>query len=277
MKKLSLLIPFIVLIIFPPVIYAQGLRDSSTSAVVHPEMSTPGAKLQHAQNNRMENLRNRADTEIDRRIISLTALITRIANLNRLSSDQKTTFTNRVQAEITNLTNIKTKIDADTDFDTLKTDGKSIVSSYRIYALFMPQIRILSGVGVLSETAGKAASLEAALQAKVNQAKSHGLDTTNIEKNMSAISNDILDAQKQAQNASDLVINLTPDGYPGNKTSLQSARTDLQTGRKDLENIRTLVQTILESLKKISPETTIIPVSTSSGNVSSPSASPGAQ
>ncbi len=110
----------------------------------------------------------------------------------------------------------QTKIQNDTDAQTLTTDKQSIVKSYRVYALFMPKIRIIAHADRILEVA--------------NEMKAKTTSTDALSK--------IADAQTQAQNAINAVSPLTPDGYPGNKTTLDSARGMLRTALADLKTAR---------------------------------------
>ena len=64
----------------------------------------------------------------------------------------------------------------------------------------------------------------------------------------------IADAQTQAQNAMSTAIPLTPEGYPGNKTSLESARKMIQTGHQDLMSAYHDAQEIVQGLRSIKIE-----------------------
>lgn len=161
-----------------------------------------------------------ADREIDRRIASLNNLITRLNNVKRLSADQKSTLSSQVNTEITNLQTLKSKIDADTDPATLLTDKKSIVNSYRVFLLFEPKIRIITQADEIIDLAN------------VMLGKTTNSDATSK----------INDAITQANNAINSVSPLTPDGYPGNKSSFDSARGMLKTARTDLRTARPLMK-----------------------------------
>lgn len=200
---------------------------------------------------RTANLMARADAELTRRISSLNLLITKIGALKRLSAAQKTTFTNGVQTEITNLTALKAKIDADTDPTTLKTDVQSIVQDYRIFALYMPQIRILVASDVIETAADKLTDLATKLQAMIQAAQGQGKDATSLQTMLSDMTTKIADAKTQATNATNAVVGLTPAGFPGNKTTLQSAEAMLKTAFQDLKAALQDARTIRQGLKQL--------------------------
>ncbi len=238
--KITILVSLLLLLLLNPQLTCA---QTATGAGETKQMQ-PAAAKEEKQATRLTNLRTRAGLEINRRVASLNKLITKIGGLKRLTADQKSSLTIQVQTEITNLNTIKTKIDADSDLETLKTDTKSIVTSYRVYALFMPKIEILAASDMLIETSDKISSIAAKLQTKVDEAKVKGKDVTALQTTISDIQGKIADAKTQAQNAQNAVIPLTPDGYPGNKATLQSARAMLVAGRKDLEAIRLAIKTV---------------------------------
>ncbi len=150
--------------------------------------------------------------EIDRRLASLTNITTRINGITRITDAQKQSLLTQVQNEINNLNDLKTKIQAETDATALQAEKTSIVQSYRVYALFVPEIEIIA-------QADKIMDIADAMSSKTT-------DATLLSK--------IADAKSKAQNAIDLVLPLTPEGYPGNRSVLLSARDTLKTARVNL-------------------------------------------
>lgn len=224
----------------------------------------------------IERIKDRSDKEIQRRIDSLNKLILRINEMKKISNEQKAILISQIQPQITDLYTLKTKIDADTDLQTIKTDAQSIVKSYRIYALFIPKIHILATSDRMLDTIDKTSTLAAKLNTRISEAKSKEEDVSNLEPLYSDMQSKISDAKTQAENAINLVTPLTPEGYPGNKTSLIEARKMLMTGRQDLQDARIDARKIVNELKSLlKQKKTEVPSSTSSAkeSTSSPSAS----
>ena len=210
-----------------------------------------GAGMKEQRNEKISgNLQARADKEITRRLESLQKLITRINEFKKLSAAQKTALTTQVQAQITSLTALQAKIKADTDPATLKTDVQSIIGSYRIYALFMPQIQILGAADRLLTTADEMSSHAATLETKINEAQAKGQNVTDLQTLLADMNAKVTDAKTQGQNAINAVTPLTPDGYPGNKTILQSARQMVVMGIKDLNTARQDARKVIVGLMK---------------------------
>lgn len=235
-------------------VFLLTLVVSPAFAVTRPEKMSSNAAVKTAnlQDASIEKLKERATKEIDRRIESLNKLITRISEFKKLSAAQKTALTAQVQAEITKLTALKTKIAADTDLATLKTDIQSIVTAYRVYALFMPKIQILGAADRVQTTADTMSSQAATLEVKINEQQTAGQNVTELQTLLTDMKAKIADAKTQAQGAIDTVTPLTPEGFPSNKTQLQSARQMVVTGIKDLNTARQDARKIIVGLMKMS-------------------------
>lgn len=196
-------------------------------------------------------LKTRADNEITRRVNALTKLMSRIGDMKRLTPDQKTSLTAQVQDEINALQTLKTKIDADTDIATLRTDVQSIVKSYRVFALFIPKMYIMAHADRLLDIVDTLTGIQGKLQTRIDAAKTAGNDTTAMQNLISDMTAKLADAKTQATNAINAVLPLTPDGWPGNKTTLMSARTMLGTARQDIQAAHKDEQLIRQDLVKL--------------------------
>lgn len=208
-------------------VYAQTVTPTTTV--------TPGARGAALQATVISRLKTRADNEITRRINALTLLMGRINDIKRLTTDQKNTLTSQIQDQINSLNTLKTKIDADTDLATLRTDVQSVVQSYRIFALFIPKTYIIIRGDRLLDIVDLLTGIQGKLQTRIDAAKSAGNDTTAMQSLIADMTSKLADAKTQATNAINAVTPLTPDGYPANKATLQSARTMLVTARQDIQ------------------------------------------
>jgi hypothetical protein len=219
-------------------------------------MPTRGMGATTKAENHIENLKTRAQKELTRRLASLNKLATSLPNVKRLSADQKAAMIADVQTQITSLTALQTKINQDTDEATLKADVQSIVSSYRIYGLYMPKIEILVSADKILTTNDALATLAATLQTQITAAQSKGQDVTSLNVTLSDMQAKIADAKTQSHNAITTVTPLTPDGYPANKTSLTSARDMLKVARNDSVTALADAKKIIKSLVKSTVATT---------------------
>lgn len=208
------------------------------------------SKAAARQDTIISRLKTRADNEITRRLDALTKLISRIGDMKKISTDQKTALTADVQGQIDAMNTLKTKIDADTDLATLRTDVQSIVKSYRIFALFIPKTYIMARADRLLEVIDLLTGIQEKLQTRIDALKTGGTDTTAMQKLITDMASKLGDAKTQITNALTAITPLTPDGFPANKTTLQSARAMLVTARRDIQTAHADEQQIRQALVK---------------------------
>lgn len=223
-------------------VYAQTVTISN----VRPTSATRAADRQNQQ---LTGLKVRADQELNRRIAALNKLLVRLSEMKKLSPDQIATFKSQIQAEITSLTNLKAKTDADSDLPTLQADKKSIVASYRIFALFIPKMQLLAAADRMEIIADKLSDLATTLQSKIQQAQESGKDVTALQSSLSDMQAKLVDAKVQYNAVITEVTPLIPEGYPENKTILQDARLKLKAGAADLKTAHQDAKTIITGLK----------------------------
>jgi DNA repair exonuclease SbcCD ATPase subunit len=202
----------------------------------------------------LTNVITRSDKEIQSRIDDLNKMVTRIQGLKNVSSDEKSLAASESATEITSLTTLKTKIDADTDLATTRTDEKSIFTAFRIYALVVPQGNILASADRLNTLSGMLSAIATKLQARIAQAQTAGKDVSTLQKALSDMTAQITDAQSQSQAAKTEVSALSPD--QGDKTKMQAnqqalkdARSKIKVGTQDLTTARKDANTITKGLK----------------------------
>ncbi len=161
---------------------------------------------------------------------------------------------------IANLNTLKAKIDADTDLATLKTDRQAIYTQYRVYMLFMPQLRIYVAADRIDDTADLMTQVATKLGTRITG--NSALQTTLTDANAK-----IADAKIQAQAAIDAIKNLEADnGNDGimssNKQALLNAKSHIMKAVADLQNARKDFATIVSSLKGASASTSPAPTAT---------------
>lgn len=205
---------------------------------------------------RIAEIKAHADAEIDRRINVLNMLKTRLGDIKHISDSDKSSLSATVGAQISALTAIKTKINADTSVTDLRTDIKSITTSYRIFLLVIPQIRILAAADRIMTTADSMSAISAKLALRIGDAKTAGKNTTAMEAALADMNAKIADAKTQAAAAKARVAPLTPDN--GDKTkmnanhdALVAARADIKVGTSDLKTARHDATTITQDLRAI--------------------------
>lgn len=214
-------------------------------------VTTTPKSAQRAANQaaRLAKLHTEADSAIADRIASLNSASTRVNGLVKLSSDQKTQYQGEITADVNALTSLKTKADADTDIPTLRSDYRSIFTTYRIYAEFLPQLHLLVATDTMGVTDDKLSDLAVKLQSRIQ-----------ADNNPSNLASLLSDMQTQVSNAKNLygtvqsqITPLTPQSYDSNPTqttaTIKNARSEIKEGATDLKTAFSDAKQIVQALK----------------------------
>lgn len=233
MRKISIILALFVFLTGASSSYAQTLLENSRTATAEKASSRSALKTQVSENT-MENLRQRATTEITRRTTFLNELSAKIDGLKKLSTAQKSDLKAQIQAQIDSLNALQAKINADTDITTLRTDVKSIVGNYYIFAFFRVKISLLVATNRMGTTTDMLNTVYTKLQTRINEEQAKGTDVTALNILLADMLAKINSAKTQYDSAQTELSALTAEGYPGNRTTLLNARTKIKQGEKDL-------------------------------------------
>jgi hypothetical protein len=255
MKKFAISIALLLGLITPAFAFAQGVGATvnASAAVTAPTTGvTASVTLTAAEKTAI----SRADSEIARRVTALTNLNTRVQAMQEITDTFKQSLSASIQTDISNLTALKTKIDADTDLTTLKTDVKSVTQSYRIFALIIPQGTIAAAADREVTLVNMMGTLGGKLQARVVQASSQGANVTALSAALTDMSAKLQDAQTQAEASVTASASLTPDNgvaaaMASNASALKTARADIKAAQADLVAARKDITTIVNGLKAL--------------------------
>ncbi|MFA6552005.1 MAG: hypothetical protein WCT19_00720 [Candidatus Paceibacterota bacterium] len=229
-----------------------GLTSASISAT-----TTGAVKLSAKVQAKMTKMIQVADKEIGRRIDTLNKLIERVNNIKKIADTDKGAISANIQSEIASMNTLKAKIDGNTtDVEALGSDVKSITSSYRIFALVIPQGHIMASVDSINTVADKLAVIATKLQTRLAEGTTAGKDMSKLEAKLADMNTKIADVRTQGQAARDIIAPLVPDEgdktkMEANKTALTTARKDIKTAETDLKSARKSADEILKGLKAL--------------------------
>ena len=248
---------------------SAGTGSSDSAAMTTTSVHATGAVKTKVEAAAISRGIDRGNKEIDRRVASLNDLTARVGTMVRLTADQKASISAQLQAQVTALTALKAKIDADSDTATLKTDVKSILDSYRIFALVIPQGHIVAASDRMGAIIDSMTTVGAKLQIRIAAAKAAGKVTTDADAAFADFSAKLADAKIQAQAAQSGVAALVPDqgdkaSADANKAALVKARADIKVGTSDLKAARKDAEAILKTIKSFKLDASATASSTTS-------------
>jgi hypothetical protein len=183
----------------------------------------------------------RGDTEISRRLTSLSGLSTKISAATKLNASDKATLSDEVSTEVSGLTNLKTKLDADTDITTARTDAQSVITDYRVYALITPKIALIKTADDQQVAETKLSDLVTKLQGKAT--------TSATQSQLADMASKVQAAQTISANIESTVVGLQPTDYNSNHAVLDGDRNQLVTAQTDIKAAAADAKSIIASIK----------------------------
>jgi len=210
-------------------------------------MEAQASRESAQQGKQLAQIIKRADNLITDRINSLNRLLTRLESDKKLSSSDKASLTTDVNTIISSLNALKTKIDADTDVPTALADTKSIITTFRIFAIYEPKIRLLITIDNLMTLSTNLSNLSQRVQTFLNTLKSQGKDTTAAQAALADINTQITNINSLLTTDKTLVQNVTV-ATTDPKSIFTQVRKDLATVRQDFATIRHDFATLREDV-----------------------------
>lgn len=191
---------------------------------------------------RMQKGEDRGDQAVNARISALNKLVARINGMKNLTADQKASFTTEIQASVTDMNTLLSKIQSDNSTTSLRADLQAIAPDYRIYMLVMPQLSLLSAVDRVNTLVTSLQTIQTKIQARVSADATLSGNST-ITSDLADMTAKLADATKLSAAAQAEITGLKPDQgnatvQASNTAALKDARTKIQTAHNDLVSAR---------------------------------------
>jgi len=219
---------------------------SAASAIAAASTSLTAVQQQH-----LSNIIARGDQEIIRRLAQLNKLSSLITASKHLTAGDKTTLSAEVTAEISGLTALKTKLDAETTVVGASTDAKSIVADYRVYALVTPKVWLIKTADDQQTAEAKLSALITKFQTRITAAKSQGKEVTALQTALDDMTTQVKNSQAISSGIETKVLPLQPTDFNSDHTILSGDAAQLKTAHTDNEAAYTDAQTIVTGLKSL--------------------------
>jgi hypothetical protein len=201
---------------------------------------------------RLAAIKARAAAAISRRHTSLVANIAGVSANTVINATDKATLLATLNNDLSGLTALGGKIAADTTVAQASADYQTIFTTYRVYALALPQVRYAAATdditgGVLPRLTDADTKL-AALLMGVDSDK----DTPAVQAAMTDLGTQITAATSATNGLSASVLALTPAQYDANHALLSGPRATLAGASKDVRAARADVATVMAALANVS-------------------------
>ena len=196
---------------------------------------------------------------IKQRISSLNSLTTQI-NASKLGTDQKATLTASIATNISGLTSLGGQIASATDASSTKSLVQSIYTNFRIYAVFIPQIKWEKRINDLQNHIVKLGDTFAKVQANIDAAKAKGKDVSVWQASLTAAKASVATDSTQLTTLWTNVMAIKPADYPtSSKTQFATVSTGVKAVVNDLQGIAKKIHrpTMTNNTGTINASTTI--------------------
>jgi hypothetical protein len=192
-------------------------------------------------------IKTRSASEIARRQAALAARLTMVTSGSpNLTAADRTALTTLITNDQAGLTALGTKIAADTDLATAKADHQQIFTGYRVFALALPQSRLVRANDALITVALPRLT---DAQTRLVTALAKAGKTDEAAAKMADLQTQIAAIRTNTDGLSAKVLGLTPAQWNADHTmlaaprqSLASSRTALQKARADIVAVKAMLQ-----------------------------------
>lgn len=211
-------------------------------AVVPAYASTPAPtpKPSHAPAT-LAQVQAKGAAEIGKRLDALAKATARAKAATGVSDGDRATVLTRFGATTTALTALKAKISADADLATAQADVKSIVTTYRVYAVVLPQARI-----ALSSDRIGTVTVERLQKAHDRLADRPGVDDRKLEQ----LQKDITAAEHDVSGLSAKALAVTPAQFDADHAVLTPLRDQAADARKAVKDAVSIVKSLRPATRK---------------------------
>ncbi len=165
----------------------------------------------------LSTIQQRGETLIHARLGSLATAITRVTDAKDATAADRTKILGTLNADVSGLAALAAKIQADTTVATARADVASIFTTYRVYAVALPQSYIAIGADRIGDTAVPK------LQAAHDRLQGRGADKAQL----ALMQNDITTAAQDVRGLDAEALGVTPGAYNADHTVMAALRARL--------------------------------------------------
>lgn len=207
--------------------------------------------------NKLATIQARAVKEIVQREDTLGKLEAQVLSSTKLNSTDQSALSTELTSEASGLETLEGQIKADTTADQASTDEATIFTNYRVYAVMVPKVELLTIADNQQNIEAKLTTLAASLQVKITADQTAGKDLTDVasaQTELTAMSAYISDAHQISTTIESDVSPIVPNNwnanhniFSGNRTQLTVAYNYNQKASSAANNIDSILKTIKSS------------------------------
>jgi len=178
-------------------------------------------------------VQSRVDAAVKAREVTIDALTRALAARTHVTTGHRATLTSTFGSDASGLRTVDAKVQADMTCAQAITDGRTVVTDFRVYLLLVPQTHLVSASDAGTYAAGQLVAAEPRVQAAID------LLTDQQKKAAAQSALDDMSAQVSAATTSltgvaDGMIALTPADIPAQESTIDAYRAKVAAAHTDL-------------------------------------------
>lgn len=180
-------------------------------------------------------LKAHCNVAVQRRLATLTADNTFLKDSVAVNTSDRTALEGQISADQQGLTALDKTIQEDTTYQQAWADCQTIVTGYRVYVLEDPKIHAVIAADGVTKVDETFATLIPELEALIDNSSVSATLKAQAQTDLNDLTSKVDAVQTSISGVSSSVINLTPEGWPGNQVDLKSALQNINTAHTDLD------------------------------------------
>ena len=191
----------------------------------------------------------RCTAAITERQNELNSLSGKAAGAAQLTDAHESTIASFLSSAKSGLSELQTKIDADTDPATLRADCDAVRTEFRVFALRAPQVHMAIAGDRQAAGLTKATTIAAKLQTAIQTAADNGKDVTSETAKLAEMNGLLADASSKLGGVVDAELSVTVTQWNSDHTVLSATNTALHAAQNDLRAALADAKAIIAELK----------------------------
>jgi len=175
----------------------------------------------------------RVHAAVDGREVTITRLGQALAARTHVTDAHRSSLSGLFAADAAGLKAVDSKVQADTTCDQAVTDGRTVVTDYRVYLLLVPQTHLVSAADAGSWATAQVTAAEPKAQAAVD-AVTDAATKAKAQALLDAMTAQASAAAADFDGVSDGMLALTPADIPAKQSTIDGFRARVADGRAAL-------------------------------------------
>jgi hypothetical protein len=197
----------------------------------------------------LADIQKSASIKTTQRIGSLNTAIARVNSAKDITSADRTTILATLNADVAGMNTVEAKIAADTDVATAAADYKTIFTTYRVYAVAIPQARFAAAADRMTGTALPRLTDAQTKLAAALAGPDAGKSTPALQADLTDMQNQIAAATSGLNGVAAAALAVTPSDFNANHSVLDPERSAVKSAIADVKKAASDGKTILAAIK----------------------------